>query len=138
MVGLEEKPARPKSQYAVTGLYFYDEQVTELAASLSPSRRGELEITDLNRRYLERGQLRLEKLGRGVAWLDTGSPEALLQASNFIQTIQTRQGLQVACPEEISFHRGWITGEDLRRLAAPLAKTHYGQYLDDLLERDEP
>jgi glucose-1-phosphate thymidylyltransferase len=135
VIGLEEKPANPKSHYAVTGLYFYDEQVTELAASLEPSARGELEITDLNRLYLDRGQLRLEQLGRGTAWLDTGSPEALLQASNFIQTIQTRQGLQVACPEEIAFFRKWIDAAELEALAEPLAKTNYGQYLFDLLER---
>jgi glucose-1-phosphate thymidylyltransferase len=135
VVGLEEKPAVPKSHYAVTGLYFYDERVSELAASLRPSRRGELEITDLNRLYLERGQLRLEKLGRGTAWLDTGSPEALLQASNFIQTLQSRQGLQVACPEEIAYLLGWISADELGAMAASLAKTAYGQYLSELLER---
>ncbi len=108
-VGLEEKPAEPKSNYAVTGLYFYDEQVCDLAATLHPSKRGELEITDLNRCYLEQGSLRLERFGRGMAWLDTGTPEALLQAANFIQTIQQRQGLQIACPEEIAFAAGWIT-----------------------------
>jgi len=132
VVGLEEKPAQPKSNYAVTGLYFYDAQVVDLAASLKPSPRGELEITDLNRLYLNKDQLRLEKFGRGVAWLDTGTPEALLQAANFIQTVQTRQGLQVACPEEIAFHKGWITEAQLLALAAPLAKTSYGQYLLDL------
>ena len=135
VIGLEEKPAEPKSNYAVTGLYFYDEQVTALAEALKPSARGELEITDLNRCYLEKGQLRLQQLGRGTAWLDTGSAESLLQASNFIQTIQTRQGLQVACPEEIAFHRGWISADDLGKLANRLAKTTYGQYLSDLLER---
>jgi glucose-1-phosphate thymidylyltransferase len=135
VIGLEEKPAQPKSNYAVTGLYFYDEQVTALAESLEPSARGELEITDLNRLYLEKGQLKLEQLGRGSAWLDTGSAESLLQASNFIQTIQTRQGLQVACPEEIAFFRDWIDAAELKALAEPLAKTHYGQYLFELLER---
>ncbi len=132
VVGLEEKPQVPKSNYAVTGLYFYDRNVVELAASLNPSARGELEITDLNRLYLDRGLLRLEKLGRGVAWLDTGTPEALLQAANFIQTVETRQGLQVACPEEIAFRQAWISQADLLALAAPLAKTAYGQYLQDV------
>jgi glucose-1-phosphate thymidylyltransferase len=137
VVGLEEKPAQPKSHYAVAGLYFYDHQVSDLAASLGPSARGELEITDLNRLYLERRQLRLERLGRGVAWLDTGTPEALLQAANFIQTIQTRQGLQVACPEEIAYRLGWIDEDQLRRLAAELDKTDYGQYLLDIANEDE-
>jgi glucose-1-phosphate thymidylyltransferase len=132
VIGLEEKPAKPKSNFAVTGLYFYDAEVVELAASLKPSARGELEITDLNRLYLERKTLRLEKFGRGVAWLDTGTPEALLQAANFIQTVETRQGLQVACPEEIAFRKGWITEAQLLVLAAPLAKTSYGQYLAEL------
>jgi len=132
VIGLEEKPAQPKSNYAITGLYFYDAHVVDLAASLKPSPRGELEITDLNRLYLEKKSLRLEKFGRGVAWLDTGTPEALLQAANFIQTIETRQGLQVACPEEIAFRKGWIDEAQLRALAAPLAKTSYGQYLADL------
>ena len=133
--GLAEKPAEPRSNYAVTGLYFYDAQVVELAASLKPSPRGELEITDLNRIYLEQGALRVEKLGRGVAWLDTGTPEALLQAANFIQTIQTRQGLQVACPEEVAFDRGWIDGRQLAALAEPLRKTAYGAYLMALQTR---
>ena len=132
VIGLEEKPAKPRSSYAVAGLYFYDARVVDLAASLKPSARGELEITDLNRRYLELGDLDLVKLGRGVAWLDTGTPEALLQASNFIQTIQSRQGLSVACPEEVAFHKGWIDREDLVRLAEPLAKTAYGEYLMDV------
>lgn len=135
VVSLEEKPTVPKSHYAVTGLYFYDEQVSDLAASLRPSKRGELEITDLNQLYLDAGQLRLVKLGRGTAWLDTGSPEALLQASNFIHALQTRQGLQVACPEEIAYSRGWITADQLGAIAASLAKTAYGQYLSGLLER---
>jgi len=129
VVGLEEKPAEPKSNYAVAGLYFYDSQVVELAKGLKPSARGELEITDLNRRYLEKKQLRLEKLGRGVAWLDTGTPENLLQASSFVQTVQDRQGLQVACPEEIAFHKGWIDADALRARGQELHKTRYGQYL---------
>lgn len=129
VIGLEEKPEKPRSNYAVAGLYFYDEQVVELAETLAPSRRGELEITDLNRLYLERKQLRLEKFGRGVAWLDTGTPEALLQAANFIQTIQQRQGLQVACPEEVAFRKGWIDRSQLEKLGQTLAKTEYGQYL---------
>ena len=132
VIGLEEKPQSPRSHYAVAGLYFYDEHVVDLAASLQPSKRGELEITDLNRLYLERGDLRLEKFGRGVAWLDTGTPEALLQAANFIQTIQQRQGLQVACPEEVAFRKGWISAAELLKLAQPLAKTEYGQYLQTI------
>ena len=134
VIGLEEKPQKPRSQYAVAGLYFYDGRVSELAAGLRPSARGELEITDLNRLYLERGELRLTKLGRGYAWLDTGSPDALLQASNFVQSIEHRQGLQIACPEEIAFQKGWISGADVARLAAPLAKTTYGKYLVSLLD----
>jgi glucose-1-phosphate thymidylyltransferase len=132
LVGIEEKPARPKSHYAVTGLYFYDEDVVTLAKILRPSARGELEITDLNRAYLNAGKLRLVKLGRGIAWLDTGTYDALLQASNFIQTIQARQGLQVACPEEVAFSKGWISSEALVRLAEPLRETAYGRYLLDL------
>jgi glucose-1-phosphate thymidylyltransferase len=135
VLDIEEKPARPKSNYAVTGVYFYDADVVELAASLRPSARGELEITDLNRLYLRRERLYLEKLGRGVAWLDTGTHESLLQASMFIQTLETRQGLQVACPEEIAFTEGWIDGAQLQALAAPLEKTTYGQYLLSLLAR---
>jgi glucose-1-phosphate thymidylyltransferase len=133
VVSLEEKPKVPKSNYAVTGLYFYDDKVVELAASLKPSPRGELEITDLNRRYLEAGALRLEKLGRGYAWLDTGNPDALLQAANFIQTIQQRQGLQVSCPEEVAFRQGWIGPTEVAQIAAQLSKTAYGQYLSSLL-----
>jgi glucose-1-phosphate thymidylyltransferase len=133
VIGLEEKPKVPKSSYAVTGMYFYDEKVTELAASLKPSPRGELEITDLNRLYLESGALRLEKLGRGYAWLDTGTPDALLQAANFIQTIQHRQGLQVSCPEEVAFRQGWIGPSEVAQIAAQLSKTAYGQYLSSLL-----
>ena len=118
----------------MTGLYFYDAQVCDLAASLKPSARGELEITDLNRLYLEKQALHVELLGRGVAWLDTGAPEALLQAANFIQTIQERQGLQIACPEEIAFSRGWITVDELRTLGEKLAKNEYGRYLLRLCE----
>jgi glucose-1-phosphate thymidylyltransferase len=129
VIGLEEKPEHPRSHYAVTGLYFYDSDVVAMAEALKPSARGELEITDLNRAYLERGLLRLEKLGRGVAWLDTGTHDSLLQAAQFIQTIQDRQGLMVACPEEIAFAKGWIDRDTLERLAQSLAKTGYGQYL---------
>jgi glucose-1-phosphate thymidylyltransferase len=131
-IGLEEKPQKPKSNYAVTGLYFYDSEVVSLAKSLKPSPRGELEITDLNRLYLQRETLRVEKLGRGTAWLDTGTPDALLQAANFVQTIQERQGLQICCPEEISFRLGWIDRGQLETLAGPLKKTAYGQYLLDV------
>lgn len=137
VLGLEEKPKQPKSNYAVTGLYFYDHQVVSLAESLKPSVRGELEITDLNRLYLERGQLFLEKMGRGVAWLDTGTHDSLLQAAQFIQTIQARQGLMVSCPEEIAFAKGWIDVARLNELARPLAKTGYGQYLLQLAKRGQ-
>ncbi|GIW56356.1 MAG: glucose-1-phosphate thymidylyltransferase [Nitrospiraceae bacterium] len=133
VVGLEEKPAQPKSNYAVTGLYFYDGRAPEFAAELTPSARGELEITDLNRRYLEDGSLHLEKMGRGYAWLDTGTHESLLQAGNFIETIEQRQGLRVACPEEIAFFNRWIDAAQLEALAKPLAKNGYGQYLLSLL-----
>ena len=134
VIGLEEKPKKPKSHYAVAGLYFYDENVVDHAKALKPSARGELEITDLNRRYLEEGKLRLQKFGRGVAWLDTGTPVALLQAANFVQTIQERQGLRASCPEEISFRKGWIDAAQLARLAEPLQKTEYGQYLQALAD----
>ena len=134
VIGLEEKPRQPRSHYAVTGLYFYDGRAPELAAKLTPSSRGELEITDLNRLYLEEGNLRLEKMGRGYAWLDTGTHESLLQASNFIETIEQRQGLRVCCPEEIAYFNQWINADELKRLAAPLAKNGYGQYLLSLLE----
>jgi glucose-1-phosphate thymidylyltransferase len=134
VVGLEEKPERPKSNYAVTGLYFYDGRASDFAASLKPSPRGELEITDLNRCYLDDNSLQLEKMGRGYAWLDTGTHESLVEASTYIETIEKRQGLRVCCPEEIAFHNGWIDAEQLRALAAPLAKNGYGQYLLSLLE----
>jgi glucose-1-phosphate thymidylyltransferase len=135
VIGLEEKPAQPRSNYAVTGLYFYDDKVCDYAASLKPSPRGELEITDLNKLYLEQGNLHLEPLGRGYAWLDTGTHRSLHEASNFIETIQQRQGLQVCCPEEIAFGQGWIGQSDLERLATPLLKNGYGQYLQELARR---
>ncbi|MEN1927530.1 glucose-1-phosphate thymidylyltransferase RfbA [Luteimonas sp. MJ250] len=135
VVGLEEKPANPRSNYAVTGLYFYDGRASDFAASLKPSPRGELEITDLNRCYLEEGSLHLEQLGRGYAWLDTGTHQSLIEASNFIETVEARQGLRVCCPEEIAWSNGWIGDEDLERLAAPLAKNGYGQYLLSLAKR---
>ncbi len=133
-ISIEEKPIHPKSNYAVTGLYFYDEQVCDIAASIKPSARGELEITDVNRRYLEMGQLGVEIMGRGYAWLDTGTHESLMEAASFIATLQKRQGLMVACPEEIAFHQGWIDASRLESLAAPLAKNTYGQYLLSLLK----
>lgn len=132
VIGLEEKPSQPKSHYAVTGLYFYDSRASDFAAELKPSARGELEITDLNRRYLNDGSLHLEQLGRGYAWLDTGTHESLMEAGNYIETIEKRQGLKVCCPEEIAFLHGWIDAEQLQRLAAPLAKTGYGAYLSQL------
>ena len=134
VVGLEEKPPQPKSNYAVTGLYFYDARVCDFAENLKPSPRGELEITDLNRCYLDDGSLQLEKMGRGYAWLDTGTHESLVEASTYIETIEKRQGLRVCCPEEIAFHNGWIDAAQLRALAQPLAKNGYGQYLLSLLE----
>src|SRR5262244_3103146 len=133
-VSLEEKPLKPRSSWAVTGLYFYDNQVASIAAGLRPSARGELEITDVNRAYLKAGTLHVERLGRGIAWLDTGTHEALLQASTFIQTIEERQGLMVACVEEIAFKMGYITAEDVLRIDAPMQKNLYGQYLVRLLE----
>ena len=133
-ISLEEKPKQPKSHYAVPGLYFYDGQVCDLAAALTPSARGELEITDLNRRYLEAGNLQVIRFQRGMAWLDTGTHESLLQASNYIQTIEERQGLKVGCIEEIAFRQKFINADQLQRLAEPLAKNPYGQYLLDLLK----
>ena len=129
VLGIEEKPAKPKSHYAVPGLYFYDGEVAEWAAKMKPSARGELEITDLNRSYLERGKLRVELLGRGFAWLDTGTHESLLQASNFVQTIEERQGLKVACLEEIAFRNRWIGVGELKARGQLMAKNGYGQYL---------
>ncbi len=133
-VSIEEKPAKPKSNYAVTGLYFYDQQVCDMAADVKPSHRGELEITDVNKRYLELSQLNVEIMGRGYAWLDTGTHDSLLEAASFIGTLQKRQGLMVACPEEIAYAQGWIDAAALQGLAAPLAKNGYGQYLLGLLK----
>jgi glucose-1-phosphate thymidylyltransferase len=133
-LSIEEKPKQPKSNYAVTGLYFYDQQVCDIAADIQPSARGELEITDVNKRYLELGQLNVEIMGRGYAWLDTGTHDSLLEAAGFIATLQKRQGLMVACPEEIAFTQKWITAADVQTLAAPLAKNGYGQYLLSLLK----
>ncbi|MEK9667074.1 MAG: glucose-1-phosphate thymidylyltransferase RfbA [Deltaproteobacteria bacterium] len=134
VISLEEKPKKPRSSFAVTGLYFYDEQVCKLAAELQPSARGELEITDLNRLYLDQGKLRVELMGRGFAWLDTGTQDSLLEAAGFVATLQKRQGLMLACPEEIAYRKGWITAEKVQRLATPLAKNAYGQYLLRLLK----
>jgi glucose-1-phosphate thymidylyltransferase len=136
VLSIEEKPVQPKSRWAVTGLYFYDGRASELAAGLAPSPRGELEITDLNRRYLEAGSLQLEKLGRGYAWLDTGTHDSLLQAANFVQTIEERQGLKMAVPEEIAFHQGWIDRAAVERAGMALGKTGYGAYLLDLAQRE--
>jgi glucose-1-phosphate thymidylyltransferase len=132
-LSIEEKPLKPKSNYAVTGLYFYDQQVCDIAAAIKPSPRGELEITYINRKYLELGQLQVEIMGRGIAWLDTGTHDSLLDAAGFIATLQKRQGLMVACPEEIAYRQGWISAEHVLKLAAPLKKSAYGQYLEKIL-----
>ena len=136
-LSIEEKPQKPKSRYAVTGIYFYDRQVVEIARSLKPSPRGELEITDVNRRYLEQGQLHTEVMGRGYAWLDTGTQDSLIEAAAFIQTIEKRQGLKVACPEEIAYHLGYITSAQMEQLAAKLGKSGYGSYLLQVLREAE-
>jgi glucose-1-phosphate thymidylyltransferase len=133
-LSIEEKPKQPKSRYAVTGLYFYDNDVLDIAASLKPSARGELEITDVNKRYLEAGRLKVEIMGRGHAWLDTGTHEALLEAAHFIETIERRQGLKISCPEEIAYRMGYISADQLRALAVPLGKSGYGQYLLRVLD----
>ena len=138
VVGIEEKPEDPKSHYAVTGLYFYDNQVLDIAQNLEPSARGELEITDVNVAYLERGQLQVEILGRGMAWLDTGTHESLKQAADFVKTIEERQDLKVSCPEEIAYRMGYIDAEQVIRLAEPLKKSTYGRYLLELVEEEEP
>ena len=137
VLSLEEKPEKPKSHYAVTGLYFYDERVVDLAKALEPSPRGELEITDLNRRYLEAGELQVELMGRGHAWLDTGTHDSLLEAGQFIATLEKRQGLKVSCPEEIAYRRGWISREEVLALAAPLLKNTYGQYLQRMVSEED-
>jgi len=133
-VSIEEKPARPRSNYAVPGLYFYDNRVVEMAANLKPSQRGELEITDINRSYMKKGELNVEVLGRGVAWLDAGTHESLLQAANFIQAVEDRQGLMISCPEEVAYRMGYIARQDLITLAREMANNHYGKYLLDLAE----
>jgi glucose-1-phosphate thymidylyltransferase len=135
VLSLEEKPSEPKSNYAVTGLYFYDEQVCDIAADIKPSARGELEITDINQRYLDMNQLNVELMGRGTAWLDTGTQDSLLEASGFIATLQKRQGLYISCPEEIAYLQKWIDAEQLKRLAEPLLKTNYGRYILSLLNK---
>lgn len=138
VISIEEKPSRPKSHYAVPGLYFYDNEVVEIAARLKPSPRGELEITDVNQEYLRRGELRVEILGRGFAWLDTGTPEALYEATSFIETLEKRQGLKVACIEEVAYRMGYINAEQMRNLAEPLKKSGYGDYLLQIIKEDVP
>jgi glucose-1-phosphate thymidylyltransferase len=133
-ISIEEKPVQPKSNYAVTGLYFYDQQVCDIAKTIQPSARGELEITTVNEIYLKQDQLQVEIMGRGYAWLDTGTHDSLLDAASFIATLQKRQGLMVACPEEIAYRQGWITAEDVLRLAKPLKKNMYGQYLEKIIQ----
>ena len=129
VLSIEEKPTRPKSNYAAVGLYFYDSRITEIAAQIKPSARGELEITDVNKMYLQQGQLKVQLIGRGIAWLDTGTHDSMLQAGNFVQTVQQRQGLMISCPEEIAYRLGWITAEQVLKMADPLKKNHYGDYL---------
>ena|SRR3989339_1672354 len=136
VLGIEEKPKKAKSHYAAVGLYFYDSQVTAIAEAVKPSARGELEITDVNNAYLKQGKLRAELMGRGTAWLDTGTPESMVQAVNFVQTVQQRQGLMIACPEEIAYKQGWITAEKVFSMAEPLNKNGYGQYLIKIVEED--
>ncbi len=134
-VSIEEKPAKPRSNWAVTGLYFYDHQAVDIASNLKPSARGELEITDVNRAYLERKQLRVERMGRGFAWLDTGTPDSLLEAAEFVRVIEKRQGFKICCPEEVAFHLGWIDANELEGLAKPIIKSAYGQYLLRVAQR---
>ncbi|MDQ3398149.1 MAG: sugar phosphate nucleotidyltransferase, partial [Deinococcota bacterium] len=134
VISIEEKPERPRSRYAITGLYFYDNRVLDMAKELRPSARGELEITDINKGYLAKGQLRVEVMGRGMAWLDTGTHESLLQASNFVETIEARQGLKLACLEEVAYRKGWIAAEEVARLAEPMKKNAYGRYLLELIQ----
>lgn len=135
-VSIEEKPLEPKSSYAVPGLYFYTNEVIEIAKNVKPSARGELEITSVNEEYMNRGKLKVEKLGRGMAWFDTGTHDALIETSSFVQTIEKRQGMQICCPEEIAFENGWITGAELKKLAEPLLKSDYGRFLMDLVENN--
>lgn len=137
VLSIEEKPAHPKSSYAAVGLYFYDSQITDIAAQIKPSARGELEITDVNKVYLQQGKLKAQLIGRGIAWLDTGTHDSMLQASNFVQIVQQRQGLMVCCPEEIAYRLGWITAEQVLRMAEPLTKNHYGDYLIRLVKEQD-